>query len=103
MNEFKEKNKVIQLTEEERKRNESIDLIISFYNGDLSPEEEKKILEIDKEILPSPMYYTLFCLAKEYIETGKVSEETYIKCMQTKKQKVILEEVPEKWQKAPEK
>ena len=128
MNDFKEKNKVplyefvkedleqgrtlettkrkkeIILTEKEKERNENINLILSFYNRELSDQEKEKLLAIDVETLPNHMFYTLFCMAKDYMKTGEFNKETFIKCVKPIPKKTSLGgAVPEKWQKAPEK
>ena len=99
MNDFKERNKVkvplyervkndieqgkteirkkqVGLTEEEKKRNEVVSLIMSFYNRTLTKEGEEKLLAIDEKDIPDYMFSILYRMAKEYIETGKMTEQT---------------------------
>ena len=98
MNEFKEQLSRT-FTERERERNEVSELIISFYERELTQEETEKYLALDTSLIPNNILYTLYCMGKKYIETGKVDEETYIKCMKARKKKISLEEIPEEWQK----
>lgn len=121
MNEFKAKNRVelslyervkeeveqgktqkrerkVELTEEEKKRNEIVRLIMAFYNRKLTKEDEEKLLAIDEETLPDTMFYILFRVAKEYIETGEIKEKN-LKIIQ--KELELRSEVGDMWKKDP--
>lgn len=97
MNDFKKR-----LSETNSKTNEVVQTIMEFYNGERTEEVKKKILEVDETMIPDQMFYVLFFMAKEYIEKGKVDEQTFEQCMAFKKKEVELDQVPEKWRKSPE-
>lgn len=90
--------------EGERKKEETTRKILSFFEkrGELTEEEKKEFLEIDEETILNDIYRMLYYVAKRNIETGEIIDfETY-KENYMKEQKILLEQIPEKWQKAPE-
>ena len=120
MNEFKQKNRVelslyervkkdieqgktqkterqVELTEEEKKRNEAVRLIMAFLNRKLTKEDEEKLLAIDEETIPDSMFTLLFRMAKEYIETGEIKEEN----LKMTAKEVLLSQVGDIWKKDP--
>lgn len=89
-------------TEEEKRKNEVLELITLPYKRELTKEEEKRYLSLDEKELPNDnILYTLYCMAKKFIETGEVDNETYSKCMKAKSKKISLEQVSGEWEKAP--
>ncbi|MCI8384521.1 MAG: hypothetical protein HFJ33_06675 [Clostridia bacterium] len=103
MNEFKKLYQSNLQEIKEKRRNEMIALINAFYERELTEKEKETFLQMKEEEMPNHIYYTLFTMAKEYIQKGKVDEKTFKKCMEIKKKKVTIEQVPEEWQKTPEK
>lgn len=113
MNEFKEKNKVdvppIEkkktdfVTEEEKEKNEILALIFAALNRqELTKEQQEKLLATEGEILHSRMQYILLNMAKECMETGKVTQENYEKYAIEAQMKVSLgQAVGEEWEKDP--
>ncbi len=99
MNDFKK-----TLSDEQNRRNEIMTTITDFYKGEKTEEIQKKILEIDEELIKgSTMFYALLRIAKEYIETGKVQdEETFAEYMKGKLTEVNFGiEVGDEWKKDP--
>ncbi len=78
-------------------------LIIKFYQSEdeLTEEEKKEYLSIDGSKIRNNIIYTLWYMAKEFIEKGKVDEEIFKQVAEAKKKKVVVERIPEKWQRNP--
>ncbi len=88
----------VDLTEEEKKRNEAVRLIMAFFNRELTKEDEAKLLDMEKKTTPDSMFYLLFRMAKEYIKTGELNEEN----LKTIAIEVELKnQVGDKWKKDP--
>ena len=69
----------------------------------MTEDEKKEFLEIDEKTILNEIYRMLYYVAKRNIETGEIIDfETY-KENYMKEKKITLEQIPEKWAKAPEK
>lgn len=66
-------------------------------------EEQGKPSEIGREILQSRMQYILLNMAKEYMETGKITQENYEKYAIESQMKVSLGQAVGEWEKDPKK
>ncbi len=87
----------VELTEEEKKRNEAVRLIMAFLNRKLTKEDEEKLLAIEEENIPDSMFILLFQMAKEYIKTGEIKEEN----LKMKAKELSLSQVKDEWKKDP--
>ncbi len=87
----------VELTEEEKKRNEAVRLIMAFLNRKLTKEDEEKLLAIEEENIPDSMFILLFQMAKEYIKTGEIKEEN----LKMKAKELSLSQVGDEWKKDP--
>ncbi len=119
MNKFKEKlaqllenekNKgkhFVESTSKEREINESIELIMAFYDSDrtLTEPEKQKLLALEEEkIHDITILNLLLCVAKQCIRTGIIDVDTYIKSITPPQIKTSLgNSIGEDFAKAPEK
>lgn len=100
LNDFKSRLSEL-FTEEEKRKNEVLELIMLPYKRELTKEEEERYLSLElKEVPNNNIIYTLYRMAKRYIETGEGDKETYAKCMKAKSRKQEFSEVGEEWEKS---
>lgn len=104
-----ERKKEELLTKEERE-NKDLDLIYTFFRRELTEEEKQKLLAIEEEDLTSEISIAILKMLKEYIQTGKLENQTCENIIkQIKPKKVELPGVgefskpPEEWGKKEEK
>ena len=118
MNKFKEKlaqllenekNKgkhFVESTSKEREINESIELIMAFYDSDrtLTEPEKQKLLALEEVNREHRILNILLCVAKQCIRTGIIDVDTYIKSITPPQIKTSLgNSIGEDFAKAPEK
>ncbi len=98
---FKEKL-VEAFSDEQKKRNEISEFILLPTKRQLTEEEEKRYISLDKSLISSNILYAIYEMIKNYIETGEIiSLEAFKKCIKTEPRKIKLEEISEEQQKDP--
>lgn len=91
MNKFKE-----NLSEKSKRKSENLSLIAEFYERKLTKEEEEELLKIGREQLDgNKMFQLLLDVAQEYIQKGKVTEETLKVFMQERERRISLKTIEE--------
>ncbi len=102
MNEFK--NSMSISLERQKREGETSALIYLPYKRKLTDEEKEQYLSLKEEDLPTNnIVRMLYFMAKKYMQTGEVDEETFRRYMFQPTQEVKLDEVKDEWTKDPRK
>ncbi len=89
-------------SDEQKRRNEISEFILLPTKRQLTEEEEKRYLSLDKSLIPNNILYAMYEMIKNYIETGEIASlEAFKKCIKTEPKKVTLEAISEEQQKDP--